>query len=83
MTVLIVLLFTSVGVYFGRILRLNTWDVVLHPYRILREVAASVDDPFTVVRGGTATTVVAAMLAVTYVTFYAVLRLRLVEPPDA
>jgi uncharacterized membrane protein len=83
MTVLIVLLFTSVGVYFGRILRLNTWDVVLHPYRIVREVAASFDDPFTVVRGGTATTVVAAMLAVTYVTFYAVLRLRLVEPQDA
>jgi uncharacterized membrane protein len=81
--VLIVLIITSIGVYFGRILRLNSWDVVVHPFRILRQVGSSFDDPLTIVRGSTATTVVAIMLAVAYVTFYAVLRLRFVEDPDA
>jgi uncharacterized membrane protein len=79
MAVLTVLIFTSVGVYFGRIMRLNSWDVILHPGRIVREVASSLDDPLTVFRGGTATIVVAAMLAVTYATFYAVMGLRLVQ----
>jgi hypothetical protein len=42
-------------------------------------VASSFNEPWTVIRGGTATTVVATMLAVTYVTFYAVLSLRFVQ----
>jgi uncharacterized membrane protein len=79
LAVLAVLVFTSVGVYFGRVLRLNSWDLVVHPARVLRDVASSFNEPWTVIRGGTATTVVATMLAVTYVTFYAVLSLRFVR----
>jgi uncharacterized membrane protein len=76
MTVLVVLIFTSVGVYFGRFLRLNSWDVLVHPGRIVRQLTSSFNEPWTVIRGGTATVVVATMLAVTYVTFYAVISLR-------
>jgi uncharacterized membrane protein len=76
MTVVVVLIFTSVGVYAGRFLRLNSWDAFIHPGRILRQVASSFDEPLTVIRGGTATVVVATMLAVTYVTFYAVISMR-------
>jgi uncharacterized membrane protein len=61
---------------------LNSWDLVVHPARVLRDVVSSFDEPWTVIRGGTATTVVATMLAVTYVTFYAVLSLRFVREPD-
>jgi uncharacterized membrane protein len=76
LTVLLVLIFTSVGVYFGRFLRLNSWDIFIHPSRVARQFVSSINEPFTVVRGGTATLVVTAMLAVTYVTFYAVISLR-------
>jgi uncharacterized membrane protein len=75
-TVLLVLIFTSVGVYFGRFLRLNSWDIFIHPSRVARQFVSSINEPLTVVRGGTATLVVTAMLAVTYVTFYAVISLR-------
>jgi uncharacterized membrane protein len=76
MTVVVVLIFTSVGVYVGRFMRLNSWDIVVHPSRFLRQFVLSINEPWTVVRGGTATVVVATMLAVTYVTFYAVISLR-------
>ena len=75
-TVFVVLVLTSVGVFLGRFMRLNSWDIVVHPGRIAGQFVSTINEPATVIRGSTATVVVATMLAVTYVTFYAVISLK-------
>lgn len=44
---LIALALTSFGIYLGRFIRLNSWDVILNPLRLLRGVAGSALRPDT------------------------------------
>lgn len=44
--VLFVLLAGSFGVYMGRFLRWNSWDLISHPMEIVKDVAAPVLHPF-------------------------------------
>lgn len=62
-------LVTGVGVYLGRVLRWNSWDVVARPAMIARWCAAIAADPLTHRRGVVISLVFAAFLAVCYATF--------------
>jgi len=70
---------TSVGVYVGRFLRWNSWDLVVRPGRRLAQVVPRLTDPAALTRAGAATLVLTALLAATYAAFYALVSLRL-EP---
>jgi uncharacterized membrane protein len=43
--VAVVLLLTGFGVYLGRFLRWNSWDVVARPHAVLADAAAALADP--------------------------------------
>jgi len=40
------LFFASVGIYLGRILRLNSWDAIQEPHRLLQLARFRLEDPF-------------------------------------
>jgi uncharacterized membrane protein len=40
------LFFASVGIYLGRIIRLNSWDAVQRPHRLLQLARLRLEDPF-------------------------------------
>src|SRR6266550_7686516 len=42
-----VLALSSFGIYLGRFMRWNSWDVFLNPGRLLADVSEQVQDPFT------------------------------------
>lgn len=68
---------TSAGVYLGRFLRWNSWDMLVRPGRRLAEVAPRLTDPAALTRAGAATLLLTMLLAATYVVFYALIGLRL------
>jgi uncharacterized membrane protein len=70
---------TSAGVYLGRFLRWNSWDVVIRPGRRLAEVAPHLTDPAALTRAGATTLLLTLLLVATYGLFYALIGLRL-EP---
>jgi uncharacterized membrane protein len=70
---------TSAGVYLGRFLRWNSWDVIVRPGRRLAEVAPRLTDPAALTRAGATTLLLTVLLAATYALFYALIGLRL-EP---
>jgi uncharacterized membrane protein len=76
-TALAALSLTSAGVYVGRFLRWNSWDLVVRPGRRLAEVAPRLTDPAALTRAGGATLLLTALLAGTYAAFYALIGLRL------
>ena len=59
----------GVGVYLGRYLRLNTWDLVVRPLGVLGDVGATLDSP----RLLGMSLVMAAFLTVAYAMLYTVL----------
>ncbi len=63
---------TGVGLYLGRFLRWNSWDVVLHPYRILHDALTPVLHPLSHAQILGFTFMFAAFLLVTYLTFVSV-----------
>lgn len=65
---LIALGLTSFGIYLGRFVRLNSWDVIAHPIQLLREIAGSALDPETYMF----TAVFAVFIISTYLMFMAV-----------
>ncbi len=59
----------SVGVYFGRVLRLNSWDLLARPRLVLAAVAEGLLDPQAHPLALTGTLALAAFLVVSYLAF--------------
>jgi uncharacterized membrane protein len=76
-TALAALTLTSAGVYLGRVLRWNSWDLLIRPGRRLAEVAPRLTDPASLTRAAAATLALTVLLAATYAAFYALIGLRL------
>nr|ABN71566.1 putative ribonuclease II [uncultured bacterium] len=68
----------GVGVYVGRYLRLNTWDLVVRPLGVLGDVGANVDSP----RLLGMSLVTAAFLTVAYAMLYTVLEVAVDDRGD-
>lgn len=67
----------SVGVYVGRFLRWNSWDLVVRPGQRLAQVAPHLGDPLAVVKAMAATLVLTFLLGLAYLTFYTLIGSRL------
>lgn len=61
-------LLTGYGIYLGRFVRLNSWDVAAHPGWALREVALPVVHPLATIRAWNVTLTVAGLFLLTYLT---------------
>jgi uncharacterized membrane protein len=66
-----VLLIASVGIYLGRFLRLNSWDVVTRPHAILAPVRMRLGDPLGNPKLFVVVGLMTIFLAVTYAVFAA------------
>lgn len=66
--VVLVALATGYGIYLGRFVRLNSWDVAANPGWVVREVAAPVVHPIATMRAWNVTLVVAALFLLAYLT---------------
>jgi uncharacterized membrane protein len=44
-TILAAALLAGFGIYLGRFLRLNSWDLLLDPRRVIAEIGEAVQDP--------------------------------------
>src|SRR5262249_35915973 len=80
--VLTVLALTSVGVYVGRFLGWNSWDLLVRPGERLAEIAPGLNQAAVLAHASAVTLLVTALLAVTYLVFYALLGVRLVRLED-
>lgn len=74
--VVVVLALTSVGVYIGRFLQWNSWDILVRPGHLLREIAPRLGDVPVVAHALTVTLLLTTGLAMTYLAFYALVGLR-------
>lgn len=63
---------TSFGIYLGRFVRLNSWDIILNPLRLLRDVAGSALRPDTYIF----TAIFAFFIISTYLVFMAMINFR-------
>jgi uncharacterized membrane protein len=61
---------TSFGIYLGRILRLNSWDVLTRPGVLARETAERLGDPLAHPQMLAGTALVTVGLLVAYFLFY-------------
>jgi uncharacterized membrane protein len=64
----------SFGIYLGRVLRWNSWDVIANP-RILSELGSVVLEP----RAIAMTVLLSAFLTLSYLVMYAFMHLEVVE----
>lgn len=69
--VMIVCLLCGFGVYLGRFVRLNSWDLLLRPTRVTGEILSRLTDPLSHPRTLGVTLMVAALLLACYLTFAA------------
>jgi uncharacterized membrane protein len=67
----------SAGIYLGRVMRWNSWDLIVQPGRRVAELAAHMTDPGAVARATAITLVCAAALTVAYFVFYVLVGVRL------
>lgn len=74
--VVVVALLSGYGIYLGRFVRLNSWDVARHPGWFLREAAEPLVHPLDTMRAWNVTLVVAGL----FVLGYATMRRPAVEP---
>lgn len=72
---------TSAGMYVGRFLRWNSWDVIVHPGERLTQLAPHLADPAAVARATASTLLVTVLLGVAYVVFCTLLGRRLEPDP--
>jgi uncharacterized membrane protein len=70
--VLTSLVLSGFGIYLGRFLRWNSWDIVSQPHQLLRDIAVRVIDPFAYSRTWLVTAGFAGLLIVAYVFWVAV-----------
>jgi uncharacterized membrane protein len=77
-----VLALCSAGVVLGRFARLNSWDALVRPGRLVQFVVAHATDPLASRRAIAATVGYAAFLVLAYVVLYAVSSLRPEPEPD-
>jgi uncharacterized membrane protein len=68
------LVLSSVGVYLGRVLRWNSWDVFVRPGTLLGELARVLVDPFAHPRPIAITILYASFLLASYAIFYSLAR---------
>ena len=68
--VVVALALTSFGIYLGRILRLNSWDVLTRPRLLAHEIAPRLSDPLAHPHMLTGVAVVTVGLLVAYLVFY-------------
>jgi uncharacterized membrane protein len=78
--VLIALGASSFGIYLGRTLRWNSWDLAVRPGGLLADIWIRVSDPLAYPRGLTMTLALTAMLAAGYLTMYAFAQLGVGRP---
>jgi uncharacterized membrane protein len=57
------------GVYLGRFLRFNSWDVLTEPWRVFRAIAVRIFDPLNHSQAYGVTMMFAALLLACYVVF--------------
>jgi uncharacterized membrane protein len=76
---LLALALASAGVYLGRFLQWNSWDLLLRPGQRLAEVAPKLDQATLLAHATGLTLLLTALLSLTYVAFYALVGLR-VDP---
>jgi uncharacterized membrane protein len=65
---------SSVGVYLGRVLRWNSWDVFVRPGSLLGELAGALVDPLAHPRPITITILFTSFLLASYAIFYSLAR---------
>jgi uncharacterized membrane protein len=68
------LVLSSVGVYLGRVLRWNSWDVFVRPGTLLGELARVLVDPFAHPRPIAITILFTSFLLASYAIFYSLAR---------
>jgi uncharacterized membrane protein len=76
------LLLSGVGVYLGRVLRWNSWDLFTRPEALLADIGEGLVDPFAYPRALAATVLCAAALLGGYVVFYSAFRAHLQKLED-
>jgi uncharacterized membrane protein len=72
--VFVALALSSVGVYLGRVLRWNSWDVFVRPGSLLAELARVLVDPFAHPRPIAMTILFTSFLLASYAIFYSLAR---------
>jgi uncharacterized membrane protein len=60
---------SGLGIYLGRFERWNSWDLLVHPHRILADIAVRFYDPLSNIRFFSFTILFTAFLLVCYLTF--------------
>jgi uncharacterized membrane protein len=79
---LVVLALSSMGVYLGRYLRWNSWDLIVRPEHVLGDVWTGIANPLAYPHAVAVTMVFTAFLAATYLAFYSFARSGLLEPTE-
>jgi uncharacterized membrane protein len=74
---------SSFGIYLGRSLGWNSWDVVVQPGALLEDIWARLADPLAYPRGVGMTLALTAVLSTGYLTLYAFAQLGAAERLDA
>jgi uncharacterized membrane protein len=72
---------SSVGIYLGRFVGVNSWDALVHPASVLRPFFDRLDDPFSHPRFVAVTIILTAFLMLTYVLLYNLAHLGLALEP--
>jgi uncharacterized membrane protein len=72
-----VLALVSLGIYLGRVVRLNSWDALLHPGRVAQVIASPLRDPLAHPRFLVVETLFTVFLILAYLLVYTVVELRL------
>jgi uncharacterized membrane protein len=81
-SVMVVLGFASTGIFLGRSMRWNSWDVLVRPGERLAELVPRLGDPSAVAWAAGATLILTFLLTAAYLSFYMLVRVRL-EPNGA
>jgi uncharacterized membrane protein len=68
---------TSAGVYLGRFLQWNSWDLILRPGHRLAEVAPQLHQTSVLAHAAGVTLLLTALLMATYLAFYTLVGLRI------